>query len=199
MIVIEPGEERLLLLKVSSGDEKAFRKLYDAYFNRLSIYVYKFNKSEEVTSEIVQDVFLKLWISRQSVTQIESLQAYLFSSARNRTIDFLRKLARESNLIKTISLQLAGEKNNIEEKLNLADLQLLINQALEGLSEQKKQIFKLNKLDGLSHDEISEMMHLSKSTVKNHLSETLRHLRKHLSQKPDHDYLMLIVLLTFLD
>lgn len=195
---IDPFEERRLLISVSNGDEQAFRKLYDAYFNRLSVYVFKFNKSEEATSEIIQDIFLKLWTTRSTITEIDSLQAYLFSSARNRSIDYLRKLARETNLIKMISVQLNDEKNNIEERLNLADLQLLIGQALEELSEQKKQIFKLSKLDGMSHDEIAEMMNLSKSTVKNHLSETLKHLRKHLSQRPDHDYLLVILLLKLL-
>jgi RNA polymerase sigma-70 factor (family 1) len=199
LLIIEPYEEKLLLAEVSSGDEKAFRKLYDAYFDRLSVYVYKFNKSEEATAEIVQDVFLKLWITRGAAKQIDSLQGYLFRSARNRTIDYLRKLARDSNLANLVSLQLSDERNNIEEKLNLSDLQLLINQALEELSEQKKQIFKLSKLDGLSHDEISEAMNLSKSTVKNHLSETLRHLRKHLSQRPDHDYLLMILIFKLLN
>ena len=199
MLAIDKYEEKLLLTKVSNGDEKAFRKLYDAYFNRLSVYVFKFNKCEETTAEIVQDIFLKLWTNRSSINEIDSFQSYLFRSARNRSIDCLRKLARESNLIKLVSIQLEEERNNIEEKLDIIDLQLLITKALQSLSDQKKQIFKLSKLEGLSHDEISEMMQLSKSTVKNHLSETLKHLRKYLSQRPDHDYLILLLLLKLMD
>ncbi len=184
--------------RVSSGDQIAFRKIYDAYFDRLSSYVFKFNKSEEITTEIVQDVFLKIWLSRDVLGNINSLQAYIFTAARNLSIDYLRKLARETQLVELLDEHLKIAQDDIDQKLGLAELRSIIDQGMEGLSEQKKQIFKLSKLDGLSHDEVADLMQLSKSTVKNHLSETLKHLREHLRKNPDYDYLLLVALLNFL-
>ena len=65
--------------------------------------------------------------------------------------------------------------------MDAKDIEALIDTALKGLSSQKGKIFRMSKQEGLDHDEISRIMQLSKSTVKNHLSETLRHIRRHIT------------------
>jgi RNA polymerase sigma-70 factor (ECF subfamily) len=180
-------EEGLLLKEVAKGNEKAFRALYDAYFTHLSAYIFKLSKSKAATEEIVQEIFVKLWVNRALLTGIAILDAYIFTMARNKTIDYLRKLAKETQLITALSIQLQEYNNNIDDKLNISELQLIIEEALSQLSPQKIQIFRLSKQEGLSHDEIANKMQLSKSTVKNHLSETLKHVREHISQQPNHE------------
>jgi RNA polymerase sigma-70 factor (ECF subfamily) len=193
--ILSAYEERLLLKEVSSGNEKAFRTLYDAYFNHLSAYIFKLCKSGTATEEIVQDIFLKLWTSRASLDQMDSPEAYIFSMARNKTIDYLRRLAKETNLISVLEDQLHASGNDVEERLNAAELSRLIGEALDQLSAQKRRVFQLSRNEGLSHDEIAEVMHLSKSTVKNHLSETLQHLREHLRRQPNSEALLLLAAL----
>jgi RNA polymerase sigma-70 factor (ECF subfamily) len=185
-------EEGLLLKEVARGNEKAFRTLYDAYFNHLSAYIFKLCKSKAVTEEIVQEIFVKLWVNRALLTDVAMLDAYIFTMCRNKTIDNLRRLAKETRLISVLSAQIPEYNNNIDEKLNAAALQLLIEEALDQLSDQKKKIFHLSRHEGLSHDEIAEIMQLSKSTVKNHLSETLKHVRDHIGQQPDAEALLLL-------
>lgn len=184
-------EEKLLVKEVAKGNEKAFRTLYDAYFNQLSAYIFKLCKSAATTEELVQEIFVKIWINRAVLVDVEVLNAYIFIMARNKTIDHLRRLAKETQLISVLSAQ-TQEYNNIEDQLNAAALQLLIEEALQLLSEQKKKIFHLSKNEGLSHDEIAEIMQLSKSTVKNHLSETLKHIKNHIGQQPHAEALLLL-------
>jgi len=194
LAILSSYEEKRLLKQISKGDEKAFRALYDAYFNHLSAFVFKLCKSTETTEEIIQDVFVKLWVGRHSLSQMDSPEAYIFSMARNKTIDYLRRLVRNTHLMELLTEQLT-DSNGIEEQLNAKELWDLIEEALSGLSEQKKTIFRLSKEEGLSHDQIAEVMHLSKSTVKNHLSETLRHIRGHLQQHPNSEATLVIFLL----
>jgi RNA polymerase sigma-70 factor (ECF subfamily) len=197
LAILLPYEEKRLLKQISKGDEKAFRAFYDAYFNHLSAFIYKLCKSTEATEEIIQDVFVKLWVRRHSLSQMGSPEAYIFSMARNKTIDYLRRLVRDTHFMELLTGQLLTDSNDTEEQLNAKDLRELIEEALSGLSEQKKRIFQLSKEEGLSHDQIAEVMHLSKSTVKNHLSETLRHIRGHLRQHPNSEAtLVILVLLT---
>lgn len=191
--ILAAHEEKLLLHEVANGNEKAFRTLYDAYFNHLSAYIFKLCKSDTATEEIVQDIFVKLWISRTSIKHVDSPEAYIFSMARNKTIDYLRRLAKESNLMDVLEQQLAISNNNVEDKLNAEELKHLIEEALDQLSDQKRKIFQLSKNEGLSHDEIAEKLHLSKSTVKNHLSETLQHVRQHLRRQPNSEALLLLL------
>ena len=193
-----PYEEKILLLKISEGDENAFRALYDIYFHRLSVYIFKLCKSESATEEIVQDIFIKIWENRNSLASVDIPEAYIFSMARNKTIDVLRKLARETGLIGVLQAQMELSNNEIEDKLNLDDLRRLIEEALEPLSDQKKRIFHLSRNEGLEHDEIAQIMQLSKSTVKNHLSQTLQHIREFISQKQNPEALLLLLALGLL-
>ena len=142
---------------------------------------------------------MKLWINRAVLGHIDVPEAYIFSMARNKTIDHLRKLVKETSLISVLTEQSNACNNNIEEKLNAEELERLIGQALDQLSLQKKKIFHLSRNEGLGHDEIAEMMQLSKSTVKNHLSETLKHIREHISQQPNPGALLLLWALTSLN
>ena len=182
MFCLRPYDEKAHLADLAQGSETAFRAVYDAYFPRLSAFCFKICKSEATTEEIIQEVFVKLWVNRSQLAALENLEGYLFAMARNRAIDHLRLLAKQTRLIQTLTRQQKDTGNVIEERLDSEGLKALIAEALEELSPQKKRVFQLSREEGLSHDEIAEMLQLSKSTIKNHLSETLRHIRKHLGQ-----------------
>jgi RNA polymerase sigma-70 factor (family 1) len=188
-------QEKSLLQEIAKGNEKAFRSFYDAYFNRLSAYIFKLCKSDTVTEEVVQDIFIKLWEFRASLVSIDTPEAYIFSMARNRTIDHLRRVARETSLIAVIKQQLHACSNEVEDRFDAADLGRLIEEALQELSLQKREVFRLRNSEGLNHDEIARVMQLSRSTVKNHLSQTLQHLRRHLGRRHKPGTLLLLLLL----
>ena len=181
-----------VLQRIVAGDEIAFRALYENNFDRIAKFTFKMCKSEAVTEEIVQDVFLKLWSNRENIGHVNDIEAYLFSIARNKTIDFLRRLAKETNIIQTLSTQQTEIHNVVDEKLNEDSLLILIEGALSGLSRQKRKIFEMSKIQGFSHDEIAETLQLSKSTVKNHLSETLKYLKKYILSNPGNDLLLVM-------
>lgn len=198
MSLPQPYDEKQLLKKISGGNEKAFRTLYDAYIDRLSIFTFKLCKSKTIAEEIVQDIFLKLWTNRADLLYIDAPEAYIFTMARNKTIDHLRRLAKETGLLTVLTEQIQASNNEIDEKLDAEALRQLIETAVSQLSTQKQQVFQLSRHEGLSHDEIAERMQLSKSTVKNHLSETLKHIREHISQQPNPEVLLLLFAFTAL-
>ena len=145
----------------------------------------------------MQDVFTRLWKNGVVLMDIDIPEAYIFSIARNRTIDYLRKLARETRLIAQLSNQAGQAEVNMEDTLSADALKTLIEQALESLSRQKQEIFHLSKNIGLSHDEIAKRLNLSKSTVKNHISETLTHIRLRISRKTDTELLLFFIFFNF--
>lgn len=184
---------------IASGNEIAFKTIYDAYFKKLSAYLYKLCKSNDATEEMVNDVFLKIWKNKSSLNHIESFEAYLFAMARNKAIDYLRKLAKDSSLITELTTQIQESHNEIEEKLDATALKNLIEQSLAQLSDQKRKIFRMSKEEGYSYDEIAAEMQLSKSTIKNHLSETLKHLKKQVDPESGRSFLLLVMLINLLD
>ncbi len=186
-------DEKLLLLQISGGSERAFRAIYDIYFPRLSSFCFKLCKSETATEEIVQEVFINLWTHRSKLADLSSFEAYLFSMTRNRVIDYFRLLAKQAKVIQIWLTQRNDGENEIDEQLDSEGLQSLIADSINQLSPQKKKVFELSREKGLSHDEIAEMLQLSKSTVKNHLSETLQYIRKHLAHAAKLASLLLVL------
>lgn len=191
--------EKMLLALIAQGDENAFRELYDAYSPRLSLYVFKFCKSTTATEDVLQEVFMKIWAIRAGLNQVDIPEAFILSIARNTTIDWLRKMSKQTSLIEDLKNQLQQYDTDAENKMSVDSLEKLIASALQQLSPQKQKVFQLSKNIGLTHDEIAEEMNLSKSTVKNHLSETLNHIRKQiLPGNSSENVLLLLWLSSFL-
>lgn len=78
-----------LLALVAKGDERAFTELFDAYYRQLGEYVYKLTESMEVTEEIVQDVFIKIWLKKEKLPELDNFSYYLFILSKNQTLNHL--------------------------------------------------------------------------------------------------------------
>jgi DNA-directed RNA polymerase specialized sigma24 family protein len=87
--------ENQLLLQTAQGDQIAFTQLFDAYHHALGAFVFGIIKSREVAEEVVLDVFLKIWTTREVLAGVQNFKAYLFTISRNAAISALRKAIRE--------------------------------------------------------------------------------------------------------
>ena len=174
-----PSEQQLFRC-VSEGDRHAFRMVFDLYAGRLTTFIFKLTKSETVAAELVQDIFVKLWLRRSQLAEVNNVQAYLFTMASNKTIDHLRKVASESKMLNDLWTRVDHFNEATEEAYDAKECNDLINQAVIQLSPQKQKIFRLSRYEGLKLEEIADYLSLSKSTVKNHLVDSLRHIRTYL-------------------
>ena len=175
-------DERELFVRMTRGDEAAFADIFFHYIPVIQPHVFKMTRSEEVTQDIIHDTFLRLWINREKMLEIENYSAYIFTISTNKTYDWLNKKARERKAIAGASLKTIDFINTTEETIDFNQSIALINQAVAQLPPQRKLVFKLSREDGLSHDEIAEKLNISKHTVSNHLTEALRFIKEHLQK-----------------
>jgi RNA polymerase sigma-70 factor (ECF subfamily) len=159
------------------GDAKAFELLFLRYQPRLVYFVMGFVKDEEASRDICQDIFLRLWQSRESMPAIQSFKSLLFSMARHAICNYydhhlIVEKFKEKQLLAPV------KTDNAEEQLFADQLQELINSAVEAMPAQRRRIFKLSRAEGLSNSEIASMLDISKRTVENHLTLALAELRK---------------------
>ena len=180
MIHTDFSSEQQLFRRVSEGDRHAFRLVFDLYNSRLTTFIYRLTKSETIAAELVQDIFVKLWLRRSQLADLTNAQAYLFTMASNRTIDHLRKVSAESRMLDELWEHVKHFNEATEEAYNAKECNDLINKAVVQLSPQKQKIFRLSRYECLKHEEIADYLSLSKITVKNNLVETLRHIRTYL-------------------
>jgi RNA polymerase sigma-70 factor (ECF subfamily) len=170
--------EVLRLLK--GGSELAFAQIFDRYRPQVYRTARQFLKSTELAEEIVQEVFLKLWLKRETMDEVERLDAFLFTIARNLTLDALRKLSHEIVAKKHFSSEASYSENTIDHALQETQYAELLEQAVALLPPQQKQVFHLAKVEGLSHEAIAEQLNISRLTVKAHMAKALQSIRTHL-------------------
>jgi RNA polymerase sigma-70 factor (family 1) len=186
--------DKLLLEQIAESDEQAFKVLFDTYRSRLFYYISRFVKSDAVAEELVMDVFMKIWVGRELVTQIENFDAFLFRIAHNKCIDFLRSAAKDARLHELLwdEIQVAAT-GQADTPLLTAEFEEKIREAIALLSPQRRKVYQLSRQQDLTHDEIAEQLNISKSTVNNHIVEAQRFIRNYLTKNFDIAIIILLI------
>lgn len=155
-----------------------FEKLYNLYYKPGIAFLVSIIKDKEEAENMLQDVFLKIWLRREKLELDINLQPYIFTSLRNIAFDYFKKMEK-SNQMKLDFLERMKEPQDVnEESDDIVKTQ--VNKAIDKLSEKRKMIIKLNIEEGKSYHEIAEMLRISKNTVKNQLIKAKQHLRNNI-------------------
>ncbi len=195
MHLISPHDERELLSLLKQGNEQAFEKIYKVYSSRLFGNIYKMVKSETTTQEIVQDVFIKIWNNRASIDLDKSFRSYLFKIAENKVYDFFRKVASDKRMRAQVLAAATEHYEHIEELLFKKENNLILQKAINSLSPQRQQVFRLCKLEGKSYEEVSRELGISASTISDHIVKANKAVREYLFDNIDMTILLICLLL----
>jgi RNA polymerase sigma-70 factor (family 1) len=192
-------KERELLLRTSEGDREAFSELFRSHWVHLFNYVKKITKSPEIAEEIVSDVFLKIWTNREYMKDVQSIDAFLMTIARNKAIDFFRLTVKNSKLKEAIAKEMEGRTERGADYLLLdKETKEILQKAIGQLSPQRRLVFMMSKEEGLSHTEIAQRMNLSHQTVKNTLTAALTSIKEYLKENRFNSYLSYLIIMDYL-
>jgi RNA polymerase sigma-70 factor (ECF subfamily) len=151
------------------------------YYKNLCGYANLFTKDPSKSEDIVQNVFVKLWVYRKKVDSNIPIKRYLHKSVYNEFIDQYRKnksvISLEEKHLRTINTIIDDNSFDIEK------LMTRVNNEIEKLPEKCKKVFILNKKEGLTHDEIAEYLQISKKTVEGHITRAFKILNQKLGKK----------------
>lgn len=162
------NNESELLSGIARGDERAFRQLMLTYQPLLLTYVYQLTRSESAAEEIVQDVFLKIWMGREALEGVQKFKNYLFIVCRNYALDQLRKIARERELASRWESEQEFTGQAAPADTDEAIFTLL-DEAVNNLPPQQQKIYLMARRQGLAHAEIARQTGLSVLTVKKYM------------------------------
>lgn len=131
-------DERALFARMATGDQQAFTQIFYHYTQRIYHFIFSKTKSEELTEEIIQEVFIKIWENREQMKDVLNHEAYIFTIATNKMYDFLRSMATEEKMKQRVWLSIQNYSNITIESLDLKYSEQLINKAVEQLSPQRR-------------------------------------------------------------
>lgn len=170
-------EEAALLEKVARNDEKAFAALFNRYRDQVYTVALRLSGSEILSEEIVQDVFLKIWLKRETLREIRDFKSYLFIVSRNHIFSALRQLARRQGAIDEFTSLLPLSGNAAEDTLAEKEYREILRRAIDRLPPQQKQVYLYCREQGLKREEAARLMDIAPETVKAHLAKASRFIR----------------------
>jgi RNA polymerase sigma-70 factor (family 1) len=188
-----PNELTNILLQVSKGDEQAFALLFKIYHPILTGYLLAITESEELTQEIVQDVFMKIWNNRSTLNDIDCFKSYLMVAARNHAFNCLKRIAREKKKEKSWFENVLNPEHQEEADADHVDYAGMMDATIELLPPQQKKVYTLGYMNRMKHREIAIEMDIATETVKKHMLLALRFIKNHLSQVTSLLLLMMVI------
>ena len=167
-----------LVVLIKKDDKSAFEYLFRSYYTQLFKFAYKFVNGKAPAEDVLQEVFLNIWENRDRLSINSSVKSYLFTSIRNRALNYLKKSEHEvhesgynSTLFNIISPEHA------DHELISDELKKKINSAISALPEHCRRIFLMKKEDHLKYTEIADILGISPRTVEVQMGRALKKIR----------------------
>ena len=168
--------DHVLATKLVAGDESAFAMTYLKYKKPLYGFVKKFVHSEELANDLAQEAFIKLWESRSKLDNVRSLKAYLFTIAKNHTLNNLKKVLQSDTAMPEIIRRFKESSNSVEEQLLNKEYEAYLKKILNDLPERTRQIFIQCRDQGRTYEEVAQEMGISRDAVKKHMVNAMKYL-----------------------
>ena len=185
--------EAELVVRMQSGDPKAFTALYNYYSAPIYLNVRKMVKSEDSAHEIVQELFTQVWQKRSTLQIGQNFGGYLYRIAQNLVYDFFRKLKRDKQLYFHFKTIVTENYNHVEEMLINRENSDLLEKAIQNLSPQQKKAYRLCKLEGLTYKETAERLGISPLTVKEYIVKANHSIHDYIGSNMNNAFLLVIL------
>lgn len=172
-----PGQH--IIAGFQQGSKEAFAEVYNAHYSRLYAFIKKLVDDKEEAQDITTETFVKLWKLHANFNTAENIKAFLYITARNACMDFLRYRQRQMTNKKEfnyVQLQQEGTVSTSNDEIKTLVLQHIHNE-IENLPAQCKRIFKMAWLDGRKNADIASAMNLTEQTIRNQKARAVKILR----------------------
>lgn len=173
--------DSILLDEIAHGNLEAFDQLYLRYAPRVEAFACCMLKDIDEARDVTQDIFLKIWEKRENAGEIRSIRNYLFRMTKNTIYNCFAQRSVEKKYEQSVNVIRDILSDEVSEKVSAKDLQMVISLAMGRMPEQRKKIFAMNRLNGLSYKDIAQRLGIKEKTVEYHMHLALSDLRKALS------------------
>ncbi|TKG89231.1 RNA polymerase sigma-70 factor [Puteibacter caeruleilacunae] len=170
--------EKALIDGLKRDSHESFRLLFDEYSTALFKFSMGYLKSTEAAEDIVQEVFVKVWEHRKNLKTNTSFKSYLFTIALNAIRKQFNKLSQLKEIKHDLLYEFTPHKDGFDQKQEYEILENKLNQLIEQLPEQRKDIFRKKKIEGKSLKEIADELNVTTKAVEYHITQAMKFLKE---------------------
>jgi RNA polymerase sigma-70 factor (ECF subfamily) len=171
-----------LLIRLRKGDAHAFERIYKSFYPKISLYTLRFTRSRAMAEEITQEVFIKLWETRERVDPTLAFDSYLYRIARNHALNVVKRIQIENIVMGQLTHQQTLLGSATDSYLHYVECQTVIDKAIEMLPPKRQEIFRMSKLEYVQHDTIALRLDISKHTIKSQIVKASKFIRKYFQE-----------------
>jgi RNA polymerase sigma-70 factor, ECF subfamily len=173
-------DESELLSRLGAGDEDAYSAIFREHYPGLVVTATRLLLERSLAEDVAQDVMLELWRRRESLVLTGPIRAYLQQATRNRALNRLRQ-ARTAQRGE-VYVRGPSESPPSDSKIISAELQGAATRAIAALSDPQREVFEMNRQQGLTYNEIADVLGISVKSVEARMGRALKQLRDALSE-----------------
>lgn len=177
------ADEKVLLQQLQNGDHAAFETLYHSYSKVLYWHLDKMVKDADLAEELLQELFIKVWHSREKIQPDLRFINFLYVVAKQLTIDHYRRLARRSRAFEYLGQRQSEAVETTETDVLGNEARKLLDEAIATLPVQRRKAFELCKVDGKSYKEAAEIMGISPFTIQNHVAKATSSVKEYVENR----------------
>lgn len=174
-------DDQFWIENIQKGDEESFEFLFKKYYLQLTRFAWRYVNSKAIAEELVQEIFTIIWEKRNDLDTTGSVRSYLYKSVRNLSINHLNHHEVKNRYDKQWTSQRENPEIKFHDEIREKQIRNAIATAIEELPPRSRMTYKLHRYDGLTYEEISEVMEVSVKTVESQMTRTLKILRERLS------------------
>jgi RNA polymerase sigma-70 factor (ECF subfamily) len=174
--------DSILIKRIKESDREAFREIYDRYKYRVFSFAGRYLNDKSEIEEIIQEIFVKLWKTRLRIKEDLPLHNYLFTITRNTILHKKQKQINEQKYLDYARVYYSMQYFHTQEEVEFNELSKIIEDSIARLPKKRREIFLMNRNDGLTYKEIAQELDLSLKTVEAHIRLALQDLRRMLEE-----------------
>jgi len=166
-----------IIRRLKKDDKSAVDELFAYYYPRLYHFSKAILKIENDIDDILQEVFVKIWLNRQKIGNAETFNAYIFTITKNEVLNLIRSNHKDQAFRDELFLRSVAEEYHTPNPVEFDEIKAGIDKIVMSLPEKRQQVFNLSRTEGLSNKEIAQQLNISEKTVEDHITHAIRHIK----------------------